>query len=62
MIAFKGLVTQMPAATLVEPGDLLNPLIKILYFLEPFLSFSGDSLHVFTKSIRRTGGNILERI
>ena len=47
-IAFQGLVTQMPAAALVEPGDLLNSLTKISAFQEPFSSFSGDYFHLLT--------------
>ena len=40
------LVTQTPAAALVEPGDLLNSLTTIFCFLEPLPPSSGDSFHV----------------
>ena len=39
---FQGLVTQMPAAALIEPEDLLNSLRKFS-LLEPLPSCSGDS-------------------
>ena len=37
--AFQGLAAQMPAAALVEPGNLLNSLTKFFYFLEHLSSF-----------------------
>ena len=43
-IAFQGMVTQMPAAALVDPGDLL----KHFPIVGPPPSFSGVSLHVLT--------------
>ena len=46
--AFQGLVTQMPAAALVEPGGLLSSLTEIFSFLDPLTPISRDSFHVLT--------------
>ena len=41
----------MPAAALVEPGDLLK-FSKIFSSLEPLPSFSGDSFHVLISKVK----------